>query len=247
MADLKDGEGKVEKDSKHFIVKHFKASSKIGVSGYGEIGPNNNIQSVSFKTDLTNFSVTEMLDLFGRIFENVSITRSEIEEVFEIACNDGFLRPAMKYQNEVRYEIADPRLDKFISDFNFLYLLIMHKLYPIWYYRRAPYTQEIKWLELFRGQQKTKEILSETYKHRHSQSKTERAENVRWIKQVVRMWDIRINNYLTIMQGKHMEMIRQYRFPTEKIFDITYQNSYKKSSDVFEISVVTIIEFLWLP
>lgn len=166
MADLiQDGKGKIEKESKHFIVKHFKASFKIGVSRYEEIGPNNNIQSVSFKTDLTNFSVTEMLDLFGRIFENVSITRSEIEEVFERACNDGFLMPAMKYQNEVRYEIADPRLDKFISDFNFLYLLILHKLYPIWYYRRAPYTQELKWLELFRGQQKTKGILSETYKH----------------------------------------------------------------------------------
>lgn len=24
------------------------------------------------------------------------------------------------------------------------------------------------------------------------------------------------------MQEKHMEMIRQYHFPTEKIFDITY-------------------------
>lgn len=98
----------------------------------------------------------------------------------------------------------------------------MHKFYPIWYYRIAPNSQEVKWLELFRGRQETKEILSASYKHRHSQNKTERAENVGWIKEVVKMWDMRINNFLTVMQSKHMEVIRQYHFPTEKIFDITY-------------------------
>ena len=33
---------------------------------------------------------------------------------------------------------------------------------------------------------------------------------------------------LTIMHERHMDMIKQYQFPTEKIFDITYPKFLQK-------------------
>lgn len=217
MVDLiQDGEGKFERDGRHFIRKHFKASSNIGISSYEELGADNNIQSVSYKIDLTSISATEMLDQTSKEFGHVGFTRTDLEETFKTACSEGILKPAIVFRDEVRYEIADPHLEDFIFDYNFFSLQILRKMLLMWSTFREPNPQEIRWLDSLRGRRGADAIRSFASEGRDSLTKFERTEKV-WYANKVKEWDMRIYGFLEIMRKKHLETMEKYRSPTQRM------------------------------
>jgi len=230
LADLVQvGSREIDRDGKHFIVKNFEASPHIGVSRYEEIGPNNDIQSVSYRVGLAGKSPTEILDQSGRVFQHINVTRTEMEEAFRIAKYEGLIKRVMVFRKEGRYEIADERLEDFISDCYELFRLILSKLQIVWKNIRKPNTKEVKWLELFRGRRQADKIRAEAYHYRHSLSKRKKTKIVRQTKEEVKVHEEKINKYWDYIFEKHLETIKKYRFPTEEILRITFPNFLRKS------------------
>jgi DNA-binding HxlR family transcriptional regulator len=178
--------------------------------------------SVSYRCNVRRISIKEISNPETRpAFWHVKLTEPEINDAVQSLCEEGLIRPFM-YQNEPLYFVVEKSLEVLLDDCYILYKDIYNEILHIWEFLRKPTPEEVGWLELFEGTKRASEIRNETYKKRKAIREDKRPGFLNFLKKENKEWEKELGKMVSQIMTKHSKTIQEYRFPTEKIFELIY-------------------------
>jgi hypothetical protein len=213
----------------HIIYITFKPISDVVIlkdERFKESNKEN--RKIRYHYVLPGVSVRDILEA-PAAFEHINFTHSEVQDTFNLAVKEGLLR-AILFDDEIRYVIADPLLDKFLGDLWHLFCAIFNKMEKTWNFIRSPTQVEIKLLELFYGIKATDEMRINAYRHRHSLRGKKKKRQIKKVKKEIENIEQDIDEYVSELKEEYTSTVGKYQFPTEKILEIIYPKSVQRTN-----------------
>jgi DNA-binding HxlR family transcriptional regulator len=178
--------------------------------------------SLSYLCSIRRINLKEILNPETRpAFWHLKLTEGEINDAIQSLREEGLIRPFM-YQNEPLYFVVEKSLEVLLDDCYILYKDIYNEILHIWEFLRKPTPEEVGWLELFEGTKRASEIRNETYKKRKAIREDKRPGFLNFLKKENKEWEKELGKMVSQIMTKHSKTIQEYRFPTEKIFELIY-------------------------
>jgi hypothetical protein len=167
---------------------------------------------------LPGVSIKEILRTKQSWLEADKFTHDEVFRAFAMLEGEALIRKVLVFDGEIRYEIADPQLQKAISDIWTLFQLTWMTKIMLWKLRK-PTADERAWLERIKG----KKGASATFNFAHGERQKSRSEDPRFSESMMRYGqkeEVDLQNRMTIIKVKHSQTIKSYPFLEDIIASI---------------------------
>jgi hypothetical protein len=177
-----------------------------------------------------------ILNRIDKPFQYLSFTSNQLDEVFDLLCNDQILRPVPQSGGDYIYRIVDNDsyfLLFFLEDLFTDY--VMPVLRTIWKYIRNPTLEERGWLTLLEGEIRADKIIIDENEHRRERENGIRRTaggveiEANWLRRKKKIEKLNeIESRVNSMQEELNNFMKTYEFiinkhkPLQHIFEIMF-------------------------
>lgn len=177
---------------------------------------------------IPGFSVWDILNSKTTEFRDIVFSEAEIQRSTDLLRDYGLLKIFTISDNEMRYALSDPSIQRFLECCSGLYYDLIGWVLAKWEYISKPTTEERLWLkQTYR--KKVDDVARDLFFERRSFKKKERKE-IQLTKEVIEEALSEIDEKFRDLMRSNANIVNKYNHVIQPFLEIIYPRSMRRSS-----------------
>ena len=227
-------------------ITHFRPLKGVQITKWDQGVSNKEPKGAIYHVTLPGFSVEEFASHLNKLRKgkepqpNLGITdvpsvlskkysEPEIVDAVESFRSNGIIKPINEvFPGEMRYDLADESLVKFIKDVWLVHEYDLMLLFERLVYGGRPKEEDINYLILMYGKEIADRILANAYHTRKERKNRKNQEEEKIAKKFIRSFEIHRRSFIDYIKKRHKNVIDSYEILSQLIEGISFSHFVSK-------------------